>query len=74
MVEIYDPQNLGFGLTLRTDGSAQGGGGRIGTVDGLIVMFLRTAAQLRGADMSRLLVIDHMFGVASPKNQWRKLF
>jgi hypothetical protein len=76
MTSVFDPENPGFELTLDTEtsGLVANVTGRIDTVDALIVMFLRIAAELRRTGLRRLLVIDHTFGTVPPEDQLRMLF
>lgn len=65
----------GFDLRLETESSGLVANvtGRIDTLDALIAMFLRIAAELRRTGLRSILVIDHTHGVVPPEDQLRKL-
>lgn len=65
----------GFDLRLETESSGLVANvtGRIDTLDALIAMFLRIAAELRRTGLRSVLVIDHTHGVVPPEDQLRKL-
>lgn len=69
------PDDPGFDLRLETESSGLVANvtGRIDTLDALIVMFLRIAAELRRTGLRNILVIDHTHGVVPPEDQLRKL-
>lgn len=70
-----DPDDPGFDLRLETESSGLVANvtGRIDTLDDLIAMFLRIAAELRRTGLRSVLVIDHTHGVVPPEDQLRKL-
>lgn len=69
------PDDPGFDLRLETESSGLVANvtGRIDTLDDLIAMFLRIAAELRRTGLRSVLVIDHTHGVVPPEDQLRKL-
>ncbi|GAA4807077.1 hypothetical protein [Lysobacter hankyongensis] len=69
------PDEPGFDLRLETESSGLVANvtGRIDTLDALIAMFLRIAAELRRTGLRSILVIDHTHGVVPPEDQLRKL-
>lgn len=69
------PDDPGFDLRLETESSGLVANvtGRIDTLDALIAMFLRIAAELRRTGLRSILVIDHTRGVVPPEDQLRKL-
>jgi hypothetical protein len=75
MVPGFDPHEPGFDLRLETESSGLVANvtGRIETVDALIAMFLRIAAELRRTGLRQVLVVDHTFGVVPPEDQLRRL-
>ncbi len=75
MAPGFDPDDPGFDLRLETESSGLIANvtGRIDTVEALIAMFLRIAAELRRTGLRQILVVDHTFGVVPPEDQLRKL-
>lgn len=69
------PDDPGFDLRIETESSGLVANvtGRIDTLDALIAMFLRIAAELRRTGLRSVLVIDHTHGVVPPEDQLRKL-
>jgi hypothetical protein len=69
------PDDPGFDLRLETESSGLVANvtGRIDTLEALIAMFLRIAAELRRTGLRSILVIDHTHGVVPPEDQLRKL-
>lgn len=65
-----------FELALATESSALVATvtGRIDTVEALIQVFLRIAAEVRRTGVRQVLVLDHTYGVVPPEAQFRKLF
>lgn len=71
----FDPAHHGFELVLDIESSGLVAmvTGRIETIDALIAMFLRIAAELRRTGLRQVLVIDHTYGVVPPEHQLRQL-
>jgi hypothetical protein len=71
----FDPEKPGFDLRLETESSALVANvtGWIDSVDALLTLFGRIAAEVRRTGLQQLLVIDHTFGVVPPEDQLFRL-
>lgn len=71
----FDPEKPGFELRLETESSALVANvtGWIDSVDALLALFGRIAAEVRRTGVRQLLVIDHTFGVVPPEDQLSRL-
>lgn len=76
MILEADDVEPGFRLALETESSGLVATvtGRIETVEELIEMFMRIAAELRRTGLAQVLVLDHTQGVVPPEAEMRKLF